>query len=84
MNKRKLSPVDKVMKLVDDLTSEEKVELQRRLRLKDWSKRWVDLKDKIEGERLATGLPPMNEEEVYAEFTAHRRERRARSAEGNN
>lgn len=68
--------LDQILKLVDQLSPIGREQLSQRLNGKSWGDRWRQLEQEIEQNRIAKGLPPMTEEEVYAEFTEHRREKK--------
>jgi hypothetical protein len=70
--------VDQVLKLVEQLTPSERGELRNKLDT-TWGERWDSLVARVEERNK--GLPPLTEEEIYAEFTEHRREQRAMSAQ---
>jgi hypothetical protein len=74
-------PLDEVLKLVDELSSEEREELSRRLDGKSWGDRWRRLEQEIEQNRITKGLSSITEEEVYAEFREHRRKQKAEGAQ---
>jgi hypothetical protein len=65
--------LNQVLKLVDQLSPEEREQLSQKLDGRSWGDRWRQLEQEIEQNRIAKGLPPISEEEVYAEFTKHRR-----------
>jgi hypothetical protein len=71
--KKKVS-LEQVLELVEQLSPQERGELRRRL---DESRglRWDSLVKQI-AERNKD-LPPITEEEIYQEFTEHRRAKRA-------
>ena len=75
--KRKLS-VDQVLKLVEQLSSSEQGELRNKLDAA-WMQRWNSIVDRVA--EHSKGSPDLTEEEIYAEFTEHRREQRAKSAQ---
>ncbi|HEY9776137.1 MAG TPA: hypothetical protein V6C81_20405 [Planktothrix sp.] len=83
-NPEEQSTLNQVLKLVDQLSAEEREQLSQRLDGKSWGDRWRQLEEEIEENRIAKGLPPISEEEVYAEFTEHRRELKAKGAQGSN
>lgn len=66
-----------VLKLVDKLSPEEVLELQRKLNDRTWGKRFEQLCEKIEANRLAKGLPKLTDEEIIAEVKAVRNEMKA-------
>jgi hypothetical protein len=73
--------LDQVLKLVDQLSPNELAQLRQKIDSKSWSSEWQQLQDEIEQNRIAKGLPPLSEEEIYAEFTEHRREQREKRAQ---
>jgi hypothetical protein len=73
------SPLDQVLKLVDTLSLDEQKQLRLMLNAKAWGEKWDQLvKDVAEDNK---DLPPISEEEIYAEFTEHRREQRTKRAQ---
>ncbi len=78
--KKKVS-VDQVLKLVEQLTPSEMGELRNKLDA-SWGDHWDSLVARVEEHNK--GFPPLTEEEIYAEFTEHRREQRAKGAESSN
>ncbi|HEY9786324.1 MAG TPA: hypothetical protein V6D17_13035 [Candidatus Obscuribacterales bacterium] len=78
------SSLEQVLELVDQLSSDEREQLSQRLDGKSWGDRWRRLEQEIEQHRVATGLPPMSEEETCAEFQQHRREQKDKGAKGSN
>lgn len=79
---KKKSSLERVLKLVDELSPEERKQLRQKLDDKSWGDRWRKLEQEIEQNRIAKGLPPMTEEEVYAEFAEHRKEQKEKRAQG--
>ena len=75
--------LDQVLKLVDQLSPSEREQLSQRLDGKSWGDRWRQLEQELEQNRIAKGLPPMSDAEVYSEFSEHRREQNKR-AQGRN
>lgn len=75
--KKKVS-VEQVLKLVEQLSPTEKGELRNKLDA-SWSERWDALAKRVQDRNQ--GLPPLTEEEIYAEFTEHRREQRVKRAQ---
>jgi len=73
------SPLDQVLKLVDTLSLDEQKQLRLMLNAKAWGEKWDQLvKDVAEDNK---DLQPISEEEIYAEFTEHRREQRTKRAQ---
>lgn len=66
--------VDQVLKLVEQLSPSERGELRTKLDA-SWGERWDSLVERVEERNK--GLPQLTEDEIYAEFTEHRREQRA-------
>lgn len=73
-----------MLRLVDQLSSDERTELRRKLDDKSWGDDWRKPEEELEQNRIAKGLPPLTEEEVYQEFTNHRQEQTAKSAQNRN
>ena len=73
--------LDQVLKLVDQLSPNELAQLRQKIDSKSCSAEWQQLQDEVEQNRIAKELPPLSEEEIYAEFTEHRREQRAKRAQ---
>jgi len=78
MAQQKKVSVDQVLKLVEQLTPSEQGELRNKLDT-SWGERWDSLVARVDDRNK--GLPQLTEEEIYAEFTEHRREQRAKSAQ---
>lgn len=75
---QKKPSLEHVLKLAEQLSPSEKGELRHKLDT-SWGERWDQLvKDVAEDNK---DLPPISEEEIYAEFTEHRREQRAKRAQ---
>lgn len=75
------TPLDQVLKLVDQLSPSDRDELRRKLNLRDWGEQWRQLvKDVAEDNK---GLPPLSDEEIAQEVMDYRREQRAKRAQGN-
>jgi hypothetical protein len=72
--------VDKILRLVDQLTPAELLELQRTLDDKTWGQQFHQLCDEIEATRIAKGLPRITEEEIAAEVKAVREEKKIERA----
>jgi hypothetical protein len=75
---KKKVTVDQVLKLVEQLSPTEKGELRNKLDT-SWGERWDSLVAKVDDRNK--GLPLLTEEEIYAEFTEHRREQRTKRAQ---
>lgn len=67
-----------MLKLVEQLLPEEQAQLRQKLD-QAWGDRWDSLLAKIEERNR--GLAQLTEEEIYAEFTEHRREQKAKRAQ---
>jgi hypothetical protein len=78
--KRKVS-VQHVFQLAERLSPSERGELRHKLNT-SWGDRWESLVAIIEENNK--GLPPITEEEIYANITEHRREQRAKRAQSSN
>jgi hypothetical protein len=76
-SKKKVS-VDQVLKLAEQLSPSEKGELRNRLD-SSWGERWDALVGRVD--ERSSGLPRLTEEEIYAEFSKHRQEKRAKRAQ---
>jgi hypothetical protein len=70
--------LDQVLRLVDQLSPDERNELRHKLDDKSWGDDWRKLEEELEQKRIAKGLPPLTEEEVYQEFTNHRQEQKGK------
>jgi len=71
--------LEQVLKLVDMLPLEEQKQLRLKLNAKAWGEKWDQLVHDVAEDNK--DLPPISEEEIYAEFTEHRRELRAKRAQ---
>lgn len=80
--KKKVS-LNQVLKLVDQLTPDELLELQRKVNDKTWGQRFRQLADEIERDRVAKGLPCLTDEEIMAEVKAVREEMKAERVQRN-
>ncbi len=63
---------DQVLKLVDQLTPDERSQLRRRLDFKSWDDEWNKLKQELAEVRAAQGLPPPTDEDIHDEIDARR------------
>jgi len=70
--------VDQVLKLIEQLSPTEQGELRNKLE-SSWGERWDSLVARVEERSKA--LLQLTEEEIYAEFTQHRRKQRSNSAQ---
>jgi hypothetical protein len=75
---KKKPSVEQILKLVEQLSPSEQGELRNKLDT-SWGERWDSLVARVEERNK--GLPQLTEEEIYAEFTEHRREKRAMRAQ---
>ena len=82
MPERKMTPYDQTSMLIDQLSIDELDRIRKKIDSKSMSSEWLDLQEELEQNRIAKALPPLSEEEIYAEFTQHRRERRQKRAQG--
>lgn len=76
--------VDQILNLVQNLSAEERAELQRRLDASTWGDQWDKLSAKIQARFAAVGEPIPTEDEVMTEVKVVREERKARRAQGGN
>ena len=60
--------LEQVLPLVERLSVEDQHELRRKLESKSWGQEWRQLQSEIEARRLSEGLPPLAEEEIWAEI----------------
>jgi len=74
--------LNQVLKLVDQLTAEERNELRRQLDDKTWGEDWRALCSEVDEQNK--GLAPLSEEEIVAEMKAIRKELKAERAQGSN
>jgi hypothetical protein len=70
--------LDKVLKLVDQLSSNELLELRRQLDSRTWGERFRQLVKDVDDDNK--GLPPLTDEEIAEEVMTYRREKRAQGA----
>jgi Tfp pilus assembly pilus retraction ATPase PilT len=73
--------VDQVLKLVDQLSTDEQEQVRKKLSNRSWGPRFQQLCDKVEVTRVAKGLPRLTEEEIMAEVKAVRDELKAERAD---
>jgi hypothetical protein len=73
--------LDQVLKLVDTLSLEEQRQLRLKLNAKAWGEKWDTLVSEIREQNKA--LPPLSEEEIFAECKAIKNDIRAECAQGN-
>jgi hypothetical protein len=78
MSKSEKVSVNKVLKLVEQLSPSQKGELRQKLE-DSWSQRWDALIARVN--KRNKRLPALTEDEIYAEFTEHRREQKAKRAQ---
>ena len=74
--------VNQLLKLVDKLSPEDRQEFYRRLDLKSWAEKWRSLCAKVDAQ--GKHLPPLTEQEVFAEMKEIREELKAERAQGSN
>jgi hypothetical protein len=72
---RKDTPIDQVLKLVDQLSQDEMALLRQKLNMRIWGQKWDQLVESID--KRNQGKPPMSEEEIMAEVLAAREEMKA-------
>ena len=72
---------DQVFMLVDKFTPVQQKKLQEKLTAKVWGTEWDQLVADVAEDNK--NLPPLSEQEIYAEFTKHRSEQRMKRAQGN-
>lgn len=72
------SPLEQVLKLVEQLSPEERKELRQKLEDKTWGERFTELVQDVAED--TKDLPPLTEEEIAQQVTAYRREKPAQSA----
>lgn len=72
--------LDQVLKLVDQLSTDEQEQVRKKLSNRSWGQRFQHLCDKVEATRVAKGLPRLSEEEIMAEVKAVREEMKAERA----
>jgi len=71
--------VDQVLKLVDQLSDDERRDLYRKLDLKSWGERWRALCSKVDQQNKH--LEPLTEEEIIHEMKEIRKELKAERAQ---
>jgi len=74
--------LNQVLKLVDQLPSEEQEQLRQTMNSKSWAQRWDALAQKVREQN--SHLPPISDEEIANEFMTYREEKRADSAQSSN
>lgn len=72
---------DQVFKLIDKLPPVQQKKLRDKLTAKVWGEEWDQLVADVAEDNK--GLPPLSEEEIYAEFAKHRSEQRMKRAQSN-
>ena len=73
--------LDLVISLVERLPSEEQKLLRYKLNAKAWAEKWDELANEIREQNKS--LPPLTEEEIFAEWKTIKNEIRAESAQNN-
>ncbi|CAN5715482.1 hypothetical protein BH10CYA1_BH10CYA1_64250 [soil metagenome] len=73
--------VDQLIQLVDKLSPADREELYRRLDLKSWGEKWHALCAKVDAQ--GKDLPPLSEQQVFADMKEIREELKAERAHGN-
>jgi hypothetical protein len=63
---------DQVIKLVDQLTPQEREQLRLRLDFQSWDDAWNSLKQELTEKRSAQGLPPPTDNDIHDEIDARR------------
>ncbi len=84
MAQRKPEPqftVDQLIQLVDKLSPADREELYRKLDLRSWSDKWRALCAKVD--RQGKELPPLTEQQVFAELKEIRNGLKAERGPGN-
>ncbi len=74
--------VDQLLQLVNNLSSDDRQELYRRLDLKSWGEKWRALCAKVDAQ--SKDLPPLTEQDVFVEMKEIRDELKAERAQGSN
>jgi len=72
------TPIEQLLKLVDELSRDELAQLRQKIDSKDWSTKWHDLFAEVDEQNR--DLPPLSEEEIAAEVDAVREEMKANRA----
>jgi hypothetical protein len=67
MAQQKRKILDQVLQLIDQLTTDELINLQRELDNKTWGQQFRELCKEIEADRISKGLPRLTDEEIAAE-----------------
>jgi hypothetical protein len=78
------SALNQVLRLVEELSPEQREELRLKLNCKSWGERWETLSERIKARFQADGLPVPTDEEIVADVKAVRNERRDKLAQGGN
>jgi hypothetical protein len=82
MPERKMTAYDQAAMLIDQLSIDELARIRKKIDSKSLGSEWLDLQEELEQNRIVKALPPLSEEEIYAEFTQYRREQRQKRAQG--
>ncbi len=72
--------LDQVLRLVDQLSSDEQEKVRKKLSGRSWGQRFQQLCNTVEAVRVARGLPRLSEEEIMAEVKGVRDEMKAERA----
>jgi len=73
---------EQVLRLVDELTPQQREVVRLKLDDKTWGDEWRDLCSEVDERNK--GQTPLSEEEIVAEIKAIRKELKAKRAEGSN
>ncbi len=82
--RKEVPPYDQVVKLVEQLPSEEQEQLRQKLNNKTWGDRWDELSNKIRARFIADGTPIPTDDEIIADVRAVRKARKDKLAQGSN
>jgi hypothetical protein len=82
--RKEVPPYDQVVKLVEQLPSEEQEQLRQKLNSKTWGDRWDELSSKIRARFAADDTPIPTDDEIVAEVRAVREARKNKFAQGSN
>ena len=73
--------MDLVISLIDRLPADEQKQVRNKLNAKAWAEKWDALTNEIREQNKS--LPPLTEEEIFAEWKAIKSELRAERAQSN-
>jgi Ca2+-binding EF-hand superfamily protein len=76
---REISPYNQVLKLFDQLSTDELAKLRKKIDSKSWSTRWRALFTEVDEQNK--NLPPLSDAEIAAEVDAVREEMKAKRAQ---